>query len=209
MTARLAADRIPLADAAAAFDDLLVADRVRQRGLGAPPSAAPAAEAEEPDRIRALRRYDILDSPPEETYDRVTRLAARTLHVPFAAVSIVDVDRVWFKSRSGVAFDQVDRNESFCVTTAPSDVRPWSVPDALADPRTKGSPFVLGDPFVRAYAAAPLITHDGHRLGALCVFDQRPRRFGVEELDLLSDLAGVVMNELELRLASRRALFAR
>ena len=204
MTARDPVARMPLAAATAAFNDLLIDDAIRQRGLGAPVSAQQEAA-----RLAALRRYDILDSPPEATYDRVTRLASRLLGMPFAAVSIVDVDRVWFKSREGVDLTEVDRNDSFCVITDPGSGEPWAVADAQDDPRLRGTAQVVGDPYVRAYAAAPLITHDGHSLGALCVFDSRPRRFSTEDLDVLRDLADVVMNELELRLASRRALFER
>ncbi len=204
MTARDPDARMALADASAAFNDLLIDDVVRQRGIGAPASAA--AESK---RMAALRRYGILDSPPEEAFDRVTRLASRTLHVAMAAVSIVDVDRVWFKSRHGLDLTEVDRNASFCVITDPGVGTPWAVQDTLDDPRTRGNRFVVDELRLRAYAAAPLVTHDGHSLGALCVFDREPRRFSAEELDVLRDLAGVVMNEMELRLASRRALFPR
>ena len=103
----------------------------------------------------------------------------------------------------------MDRDVSFCVVTDPGTGDPWAVPDALDDPRTRGTRFVVEDPYMRAYAAAPLITHDGHNLGALCVFDSAPREFTAEDLELPRDLAGVVMHELELRLASRRALFER
>jgi hypothetical protein len=204
MTARRPEDRISLELAAAAFQDVLIDDVVRQRGLGAPRSGEKEAA-----RLDALRRYDILDSPPEEAYDRVTRLAARVLNVPIAVVTIVDVDRVWNKSRTGVEVVQVDRNTSFCTTTDPAHGRPWSVPDALEDDRTSRNPLVVGEPHLRSYAAAPLVTHDGHTLGSLCVFDHEPRAFSDTDLETLQDLADVVMNEMELRLASRRALFER
>ncbi len=111
---------------------------------------------------------------------------------------------MWLKSRVGYDAEVADRNTSFCVVTDPG-AGPWTIPDALQDPRTADNPVVVGDPRVRSYAAAPLTTRDGHNLGSLCVYDVEPRRFDEEALETLSDLAEIVMSELELRLASRRA----
>jgi eukaryotic-like serine/threonine-protein kinase len=124
-------------------------------------------------------------------------------------VTIVDADRVWFKSRRGWEEREVGRNVAFCSTTNPGGDGAWSIPDAATDPRTRDNPLVRHGPQVRSYAAAPLVTWDGHHLGALCVFDRCSRTFDDEELGDLTDLASIVMRELELRLASRRAVFDR
>jgi GAF domain-containing protein len=143
-----------------------------------------------------VRRTGLLDTPPEEAFDRVTRLTSRLLRAPIALVTLIDVDRVWAKSRPGVSFAEVDRGVSFCSTTNPGTGTAWSVPDATLDPRTRANPMVTGAPRVRAYAAAPLVTADGLTVGTLCVYDFRPRRFSQRNLADLSDLAGIVMREL-------------
>jgi tRNA A-37 threonylcarbamoyl transferase component Bud32 len=186
------------------FQDVVVDELVRRRGVD--PALLPPDEAE---RAAAVRRYNILDTPAEDAFDRVTRITSRLLGAPVALVSVIDVDRVWHKSMVGTDIKQVDRGVSFCATTNPGTGAPWTVPDAVADPRTRNSPIVTGGPEVRAYAAAPLVTHDGHHLGSLCVYDFAPRWVTDAQLADLEDLAGIVMRELELRLASRRAVFDR
>jgi serine/threonine protein kinase len=203
MTARDPSSRPAPETAAARFQDLLIDALVQQRG-----AQQRSAAEDEVARIAALRRYNVLDTPPEEAFDKVTRLASRLLGAPIALISIIDSDRVWLKSRQGYEADVVDRNTSFCAVTNPG-TGPWSIPDATADPRTARNPVVVGEPMVRSYAAAPLTTSDGHHLGSLCVYDLQPRKFDESELETLVDLAGIVMDELELRLASRRALFDR
>jgi hypothetical protein len=199
MTARDASKRPAPAAIAARLQDVIIDELVRHRG----PDARAPLEAEAA-RLAALRRYDVLDTPPEAAFDEVTRLASRLLAAPIALISIIDTDRVWLKSRQGYDADVVDRNTSFCVVTNTGG-GPWTIPDALLDPRTASNPVVVGDPRVRSYAAAPLTTRDGHHLGSLCVYDLEPRRFDDDALRTLSDLAEIVMDELELRLASRRA----
>ena len=204
MTARSPEDRPAAADAAGRFHDLVLDELVGRRSPGFPVSRNDEAE-----RLAALRRYDILDTPPETAFDQVTRLASRLLRTPIALVTIVDTDRVWFKSRRGWDEREVDRNVAFCSTTNPGGDGAWSIPDATTDPRTRDNPLVRDGPRVRSYAAAPLVTWDGHHLGALCVFDRCARTFDDEELGDLTDLASIVMRERELRLASRRAVFDR
>jgi serine/threonine protein kinase len=199
MTARDAADRPAPADIAERLQDVIIDELVRQRG----PEARGPLEAEAA-RLSALRRYDVLDTPPETAFDEVTRLASRLLRAPIALISIIDTDRVWLKSRQGYDADIADRNTSFCVVTNPGGGA-WTIPDARLDARTAENPVVVGDPRVRSYAAAPLTTRDGHHLGSLCVYDLEPRQFDDDALETLSDLAEIVMGELELRLASRRA----
>ena len=124
-------------------------------------------------------------------------------------MTIVDTDRVWHKSRIGIDAEEVDRNVSFCAVTDPGRRPRVEHPRRPQDDRLRDNPFVADEPHVRSYAAAPLVTRDGHHLGALCVFGQEPREFQPRELANLTDLAAMIMRELELRLASRRALFAR
>lgn len=199
MTARSAEERPAPAEVASRMETAIIDEAVRQRG----PEVRGPLEAEAA-RLAVLRRYDVLDTPPETAFDEVTRLASRLLEAPIALISIVDTDRVWLKSRVGYEAEVADRNTSFCVVTDPGG-GPWTIPDAREDPRTADNPVVVGDPRVRSYAAAPLTTRDGHHLGSLCVYDVEPRRFDDEALETLADLAEIVMGELELRLASRRA----
>jgi serine/threonine protein kinase len=203
MTARDPAARPTPEEAAARFQDLLVDELVRQRG-----PQERTATVDEAARIAALRRYNVLDTPPEEAFDKITRLASKLLGAPIALISIIDSDRVWLKSRQGYEADAVDRNISFCAVTNPG-TGPWMIPDATVDPRTANNPVVVGAPNVRSYAAAPLTTSDGHHMGSLCVYDLEPREFDESALETLTDLAGIVMDELELRIASRRAIFER
>jgi diguanylate cyclase (GGDEF)-like protein len=150
-------------------------------------------------RLEALYRYDILDTEPEEAFERITRLVKSVLQMPMAVVSLVDRDRQWFKSRQGLSTSETRRDISFCTHTI-QDTQPLIVPDALADPRFAESPIVLGDPHIRFYAGVPLRTKDGYNLGTLCSMDTKVRELSCEQLDLLQDLAQLVVDELELRL---------
>ncbi|APR81498.1 sensory box histidine kinase/response regulator [Minicystis rosea] len=160
-------------------------------------------EQTEQRRLRALYRYDILDTPSDGAFDRITAIAARTFGVPMAIVSLVDHDRIWFKSHRGVDVDQIPREPGLCASAILSnDV--YVVTDAAIDPRTLTNSLVAGSFGLRFYAAAPLLTHDGHRLGTLCVLDRSPREVSEGEAALLVDLAAIVMDEMELRLSARR-----
>lgn len=158
--------------------------------------------ADEESRIAAVRRYDVLDTPPDGAFDRVTRLAARHFDVPVSIVSIVDTDRIWFKSHHGLDVDEIGRDPGLCASAILGE-EPWVVENAAVDPRTLANPLVAGAMGLRFYAGAPLTTHDGFRLGTLCVIDQQPREFSAEEAAVLADMADVVMDELELRLSAR------
>ncbi|MGE5202683.1 MAG: PAS domain S-box protein, partial [Acidobacteriota bacterium] len=150
-------------------------------------------------RLAALRRYAILDTPPEEAFDRVARLAASLFHASVALISFFDADRQWFKSRIGFDLEQVPREGSLCAETMRNQAVTW-LGDASKDPRFSKSPLVLGGPRVRFYAGAPLLSRDGYLLGTICVLDGKPcRGFRIEQQRRLATLAGVVMNELELR----------
>lgn len=157
---------------------------------------------EEEARLAALHRLQILDGPREERFDRITRLASRALDMPIAAISIVDRDRVWFKSIHGIPVTELPRPSTFCDTAV--DVEgPLVVEDAAADPRFSALPVVSGEPHLRFYASHPLFAPDGSRLGGLCVFDSRPRKLDDTQLEMLGDLARIVETELQVGLLAQ------
>ncbi|HZI98728.1 MAG TPA: GAF domain-containing SpoIIE family protein phosphatase [Actinomycetales bacterium] len=160
---------------------------------------------EESRRMAAVRRYDILDTPPDGAFDRIAAIAAVLLDVPIAIISIVDRDRIWFKARHGLDVNEVGRDPGLCAS-AIRGAEPWVVTDALADPRALANPLVAGELGLRFYAGVPLTTHDGHNLGTLCVIDQQPRRVSEQQLRALTLLGSVVMDELELRLRARKTV---
>ncbi|MBW4440893.1 MAG: response regulator [Plectolyngbya sp. WJT66-NPBG17] len=156
------------------------------------------------ERVEALQRYNILDTPPEDAFDRITKLAARLFNVPTTLVSLVDEHRAWFKSCHGFNLSEVSRNDSICnFAILYNDL--LVVPDTRKDDRFACNPFALSEPGLRFYAGAPLITHDGYNLGTLCVLDSQPHEdFGAEQRATLVDLAAMVVDELELRFAAQR-----
>ena len=152
--------------------------------------------ADEDRRLRALRETGLLDTEPEERFDRFTRIAAALFDVPIALVSLVDKDRQWFKSRQGTDVTQTDRDKAFCAHVILGN-EVMQVPDALADDRFADNPLVTGEPRVRFYAGAPLSLGDGSPVGTLCVIDHRARNFDEGQLRLLSDLSKLVERELQ------------
>ncbi|MEM5473496.1 diguanylate cyclase [Hoeflea sp. AS60] len=160
--------------------------------------------AKETERLARLRSYEIMDSLPEETYERITRLASKMLDIPFAAISLVDGDRQWFKARVGVNRIEMPRELSFCAHAICQD-EVFVVSDATKDERFARNPFVTGEPHLRFYAGAPLCTNDGLNLGALAVTDTRPRILSEDHKQALVDLAAMVMDALETRLIIDRA----
>ena len=159
--------------------------------------------ADEVGRMEAVHRYQILDTPPDGAFDRITALAARLFAVPIAIVSVVDHDRIWFKSHHGVEISQVDRDPGLCASAILQD-DPWIIHDATADPRALSNPLVAGELGLQFYAGVPLRTSDGYNLGTLCILDREPRTLSDHELTTLEDLAAIVMHDLEQRLESRR-----
>lgn len=155
----------------------------------------------ERERLNALQRYQILDTPPDGAFDRVTALASQLLNVPIAITSLVDTDRIWFKSHHGLDVEEIDREPGLCASAILNNV-PYILNDASLDPRSLANPLVAGENGFRFYAGIPLNTHDNHNLGVLCVIDYKPRTITEEELDMLRSLAQIVMDEMELRLAS-------
>ena len=132
-------------------------------------------------------------------------MAARRLKVPIAIISIVDHDRIWFKSRHGLDVQQIGRDPGLCASAILSQ-GPYVLTDALVDPRSLANPLVAGEFGLRFYVGVPLTTSDGFNLGTLCAIDKAPRPIDQEQIDDLTDLASVVMDQMELRLSARRAL---
>jgi diguanylate cyclase (GGDEF)-like protein len=156
------------------------------------PAAVPADENTRLDTLRAL---SILDTLPEERFDRLTRLARRMFGVSFALVSLVDANRQWFKSCMGLTATETPRDVSFCAHAILGDDI-LLVPDTGLDERFHDNPLVTGAPNIRFYAGCPLTVANGSRLGTLCLFDDKPRTMDDEELAILRDLAHMAEQEL-------------
>ncbi|MDN3265763.1 SpoIIE family protein phosphatase [Streptomyces sp. CSDS2] len=163
-------------------------------------------EMSEARRMEAVRRYDILDTPPDGAFDRVAALAARLFDVPVATVTIVDEDRIWFKAAHGLdGVSEIGRDPGLCGSAILRDDA-LVIPDTLLDEVARGNPLVTGPLGVRFYAAAPITTADGHKLGTVNVLDTRPRSITSEETATLINLAAIVMDEMELRLSALRTV---
>ena len=160
---------------------------------------------DERQRMAAVKRYDILDTPPDGSFDRITAIAARRFNVPIAIINIVDHDRIWFKSHHGAPMEQIGREPGLCASAILS-TEPHILTDAKTDPRSLANPLVAGNFGLRFYAGVPLRTSDGYNLGTLCVIDKEARPVDQRELDDLKDLASIVMDQLELRLSARQAI---
>lgn len=156
----------------------------------------------EEERIRILHRYDILNTTPDATFDKLTRLAAKLIKVPVAIISFVGKDTVWLKSRYGLDREYIRCEEAFYTDVVLSDDF-YLVENAATDPRTMNHKLVVGDFGLRFYAAYPLKTRKGVNLGAFCVIDKVPRVLTDEEQEILSDLRDVAMDQIELKLASQ------
>ena len=155
----------------------------------------PVLPPDEHKRLAALRALGVLDSGPEERFDRLTRLARRIFQVPIALVSLVDENRQWFKSCDGLATSETPRDISFCGHAILGD-GVFVIADTLQDSRFSDNPLVTGDPHIRFYAGCPLKAQDRHRLGTLCIIDHRPRTLDPGEMQALKDLAAIVEAEL-------------
>lgn len=165
----------------------------------APTASTPSNETE---RLSELRRFEILDTPEEVAFDRITDIAADLFQVPISLISLVDHNRIWFKSRHGVDVSESARDAGMCAT-AIAESAVYVVPDTKKDPRTRDHPMVAGKDGVRFYAAAQLRTRRGHNIGTLCILDRKPRELSATQCDALKNLAGIVMDQLELRIALR------
>ncbi len=152
----------------------------------------------ETERLESLRRYQVLDTPPEPDFDDLVLLASRICETPISVISLVDEHRQWFKAGIGLNATETARDVAFCAH-AICGRELFIVPDTLADERFAGNPLVTGDPKIRFYAGAPLTTPESHALGTLCVVDQMPRSLTAAQQEALRALARQVMVCLELR----------
>ncbi len=159
----------------------------------------PEIPANERERLAALRSYRILDTPPEDTFEELTRLAADICGTPIALVSFVDKQRQWFKSKIGLQLSEVARELSFCAHGLNKPTQLFAIENAADDDRFCDHPFVIGDPGIRFYAGMPLVTPDGYAIGSLCVMDRVPRNLTPSQQSALSVLGRQVISQLELR----------
>ncbi|MCL7943010.1 GAF domain-containing protein [Marinobacter sp. ATCH36] len=156
---------------------------------------APETPANEPDRLLALQNTNLLDTPPEERFDRLTRMAKLAFSVPIALVSLVDEKRQWFKSCQGLDARQTSRDISFC-GHAILGQQLFIIEDTHLDSRFSDNPLVIGPPYIRFYAGAPLHNHEGYRLGTLCIIGTIPKSLDSAQQELLQELARCVENEI-------------
>lgn len=153
----------------------------------------------ESSRLKALISLGILDTSAERAYDDITRIAATVCGMPIALISLIDDRRQWFKSRIGLDPQQTPRDLAFCAHAIQKPHEVMVVHDALADPRFEHNALVTGDPKIRFYAGAPIITNAGYALGTVCVIDRIPRTLPHDQLELLQHLAHEVAKLLESR----------
>ncbi|MEQ1741845.1 MAG: HDOD domain-containing protein [Candidatus Nitrotoga sp.] len=156
---------------------------------------APGIAVNESARIKTLQTFNILDTSPEERFDRITRLVRHLFNVPIVLVSLVDMNRQWFKSNMGLSISETPRNISFSGHAILGDDI-FMVPDTLADKRFYNNPLVTGSPGIRFYAGCPLTAPNGSKLGTLCLIDTKPRILNIEERKLLQDFARMVEQEI-------------
>lgn len=192
----------------AAGDNLRASGATLRRRRGGARGPVTVPPAEERQRLEALRKYEILDTPPDGTYDAVTALAASVFNVSIALVSIVDEDRIWFKSRFGLdEVSEIPREPGLCASAICND-ETYVVESASTDPRALANPLVAGEFGLQFYAAAPLITRDGYRLGTFCLLDRAPRQMSAVELQMLETFAALVMSDLDLRMQAMSTVAA-
>jgi GAF domain-containing protein len=156
---------------------------------------------QEETRLQLLRSYGIMDTPPEEEFDDITRAASLVCGTPIATITLVDESRQWFKSRVGLESSESPREFSFCAQ-AMNQSEPFIVPNAEKDPRFSQNPLVTGDPKIRFYCGMPLRS-EGLGLGTLCVIDRTPRTLTPEQMQILKVLGEAVLSRLQLRRALR------
>lgn len=154
----------------------------------------PAMPVNENERLRSLYMMDLLDKKDDERFERLTRMAKTTFDVPIAVISLLDRERQWLLSRSGIEARETPRNLSFCAH-AILEEGVFIVKDTLADPRFADNPFVTGEPWVRFYAGCPVRLPDGYIAGTVCIIDTYPRPFSSAEINTLLDFAAIVEDE--------------
>jgi GAF domain-containing protein len=160
--------------------------------------------ADEEARQESLRTYEILDTQAEKVFDDITAVIAGICDTPIALLTFIDGNRQWIKANFGLPLRQTTRNASICAHAICRDEL-FVVPDTLRDARFADNPFVIGEPHIRFYAGMPLITPEGHALGALCVIDHSPRQLSEDQKAKLEALAQSAMLLLEIRLGRNGA----
>jgi excisionase family DNA binding protein len=160
-----------------------------------PDPAYPVPE-EEAQRLAALAATGLVDTLPEERFERIARLASKVTESPIALISLLTARRQWFKARIGLPAQQTPREWAFCTHAILQD-GPFVVEDAMSDTRFSGNPLVLADPHMRFYAGVPLRDSSGMAMGTLCVIDREPRKLRASELQALVDLAAIAASEIE------------
>lgn len=163
----------------------------------------PLRTEDEEGRIDALRRYNVLDSAPEDSFSDIVKLLCRIFGVRIAAISLIDEKRQWFKAIMGLDAAETLRTDAFCDHTI-RFTEPMSISDATRDPRFAENPYVLNDPGIRCYLGAPLTTPDGYNIGSICIMGTEPRTFSASEADILKGFASIIVTQLELSQAVRR-----
>lgn len=153
-------------------------------------------------RLENLYQYEILDTPADGSMDEISSLAAKIFNVPIAIITMVDVDRIWFKSTYGIDAEQISRDPGLCSSAILGD-DVYVVEDAKVDPRTMANPLVAGALGLQFYAAAPLKSLQGYNLGTICIIDKKPRILDAREKSMLYQLSRVVMDQMDMRLQSR------
>jgi len=153
-------------------------------------------------RLENLYKYEILDSPADGEFDEITSLAAKIFEVPVAIITLVDTERIWFKSSYGLDVEEIPRDPGLCCSAILSDDI-YIVENARVDPRTLSNPLVAGVMGLQFYAAAPLKSPEGYNLGTICIIDKNPRRLDAKESSILMQLSRIVMDQFELKLQSR------
>ena len=151
----------------------------------------------------ALDRYDVLDTAEETSFDHITQAVKLALDVPMASISLMDGKRLWFKSKIGFDDSEIPRETAFCNYTIDAN-GPMIIEDTALDPLFKNIPTVVGAPYLRSYIGVPLTTPDGHNIGTLCALDIVPRQFSHSKIELMEQLAELVIHELELRQQTRK-----
>ncbi|MDB5202928.1 MAG: hypothetical protein JWQ27_2337 [Ferruginibacter sp.] len=159
-------------------------------------------KSKELERIQTLYKYELLDTPTDGSFDKMTALAAKIFNVPIALITLVDTDRIWFKSHFGLEINQIDKEPGLCSSAILSDDI-YLVEDAKNDPRCLSNSLVAGSFGLQFYAGAPLTTKDGFNLGTFCIIDKRQRYINSDQQIMLRQIASIVVDEIELRLQSR------